>query len=121
MYANPANSRPRILPRCGCFSDRTRCETMIAHARNSNSSEALNWKDHIVVNPDVLIGKPIIKGTRISVELLLDRFADGWSYDEILEAYPHLTREQVQAALAFAAELFKRPLLAAVATPRDDG
>ena len=54
----------------------------------------MNWKDHIVVNPDVLIGKPIIKGTRISVELLLDRFADGWSYDEILEAYPHLTREQ---------------------------
>ena len=72
----------------------------------------MNWKEHIVVNPDVLVGKPIIKGTRISIELLLDCFASGWSYDDILEAYPHLTREQVQAAVAFAAEVFKevRPL-----------
>jgi len=75
----------------------------------------MNWKDHIVVNPDVLVGKPIIVGTRISVELLLDRFADGWSYDDILEAYPHLTREQVQAALAFAAELFKEERFIAIA------
>jgi len=74
----------------------------------------MNWKDHIVVNPDVLVGKPIIKGTRISVELLLDRFADGWSYDDILEAYPHLTREQVQAALTFAAELFKEDRFIAI-------
>jgi uncharacterized protein (DUF433 family) len=74
----------------------------------------MNWKDHIVVNPDVLVGKPIIRGTRISVELLLDRFADGWSYAEILEAYPHLTREQVQAALAFAAELFKEDRFIAI-------
>ena len=67
----------------------------------------MNWKEHIVANPDVLVGKPIIKGTRISVELLLDCFASGWSYDDILEAYPDLTREQVQAAVAFAAEVFK--------------
>ena len=87
---------------------------MIANARNFESRAAMNWKDHIVFNPDVLIGKPIIKGTRISVELLLDRFADGWSYDEILEAYPHLTREQVQAAVAFAAELFKEDRFIAI-------
>lgn len=67
----------------------------------------MNWKDHIVVNPDILVGKPTIKGTRISVELLLDCFASGWGYEDILEAYPHLTREQVQAAVAFAAEVFK--------------
>ena len=58
----------------------------------------MNWREYIVVDPAVLVGKPVIKGTRISVELLLDRFADGWSYDEVLAAYPHLTREQVQAA-----------------------
>ena len=75
----------------------------------------MEWKEHIVVNPDILVGKPIIKGTRISVELLLDRFADGWSYDDILEAYPHLTREQVQAAVAFAAELFKEDRYIAIA------
>lgn len=87
---------------------------MPAKARNFEMSAAMNWKDHIVVNPDVLVGKPIIKGTRISVELLLDRFADGWSYDDILEAYPHLTREQVQAALTFAAELFKEDRFIAI-------
>ena len=74
----------------------------------------MNWKEHIVVNPDVLVGKPIIKGTRISIELLLDCFASGWSYDDILEAYPHLTREQVKAAVAFAAELFKEQRLVAI-------
>ncbi len=67
----------------------------------------MDWNVHIAVDPDILVGKPIVKGTRISVELLLDRFADGWSYDDILEAYPHLTRVQVQAAVSFAAELFK--------------
>jgi len=74
----------------------------------------MEWKKHIVVDPAVLVGKPIIKGTRISVELLLDRFADGWSYDDILEAYPHLMREQVQAAVAFAAELFKEERFVAI-------
>ncbi|MBP6105174.1 MAG: DUF433 domain-containing protein [Steroidobacteraceae bacterium] len=74
----------------------------------------MEWKNHIVVDPDILVGKPVIKGTRISVELLLDRFADGWSYDDILEAYPHLMREQVQAAVAFAAELFKEERFVAI-------
>ena len=74
----------------------------------------MEWKNHIVVDPDILVGKPVIKGTRISVELLLDRFADGWSYDDILEAYHHLMREQVQAAVAFAAELFKEERFVAI-------
>lgn len=74
----------------------------------------MNWRDHIVVDPAVLVGKPIVKGTRISVELLLDRFADGWSYEDILAAYPHVTREQVQAAVAFASELFKEERFVAI-------
>lgn len=74
----------------------------------------MDWREHIVVDPDVLVGKPIVKGTRISVELLLDRFADGWSYDDVLEAYPHLTREQVQAAVTFASELFKEEKYVAI-------
>lgn len=74
----------------------------------------MNWHDHIVVDPNVLVGKPIVKGTRISVELLLDRLADGWSFDDILDAYPHLTREQVQAAIAFASELFKEERFVAI-------
>ncbi len=48
----------------------------------------MNWKDHIEVNPAVLVGKPIIKGTRISVKLILDRVADGWTMEDVLAAYP---------------------------------
>ena len=67
----------------------------------------MDWRDRITVNPDILVGKPIIKGTRISVELLMDRLADGWSMEVILEAYPHIKREDVLAAIAFVTEIFK--------------
>ena len=76
----------------------------------------MNWREHIVVDPAILVGKPIIKGTRVSVELVLDRLADGWSFEEIREAYPPLTREQVQSAVAFASELFKEQRF--IALPR---
>ena len=75
----------------------------------------MTWRGHITVNLAVLAGKPIVKGTRISVELLLDRLADGWSHDDILSAYPQLTREQVLAAVRFASELFKEQRFVAVA------
>ena len=74
----------------------------------------MNWKDHIEVNPEVLVGKPIIKGTRISVELILDRMADGWSMEDVLTSYPHISREDVLAALSFASELFKEETFVAV-------
>jgi uncharacterized protein (DUF433 family) len=75
----------------------------------------MDWRDHIEVNPDVLVGKPVLKGTRISVELLLDRLADGWSIDDILQAYPHIRREQVLAALNFVSEVFKEDRFIAIA------
>ena len=75
----------------------------------------MQWKNHIEVNPNVLVGKPVIKGTRISVELILDRFADGWTMETVLESYPHLSRDDVLAAIAFAAELFKEETFIAVA------
>ncbi|MBI4828570.1 MAG: DUF433 domain-containing protein [Nitrospinae bacterium] len=74
----------------------------------------MEWRERIEVNPAVLVGKPVIKGTRISVELILDRFADGWSMEELLASYPHLTREDALAALTFAAELFKEENFIAV-------
>jgi uncharacterized protein (DUF433 family) len=74
----------------------------------------MNWKDHIEVNPAVLVGKPIIKGTRISVELILDRMADGWTMEDVLTSYPHISREDVLAALSFASELFKEETFVAV-------
>jgi uncharacterized protein (DUF433 family) len=73
-----------------------------------------NWKQHIVVDPEILAGKPVIKGTRISVELVLDRTADGWSLEDILRSYPQLTREDVLAAHSFAAEIFKEETFVAI-------
>jgi uncharacterized protein (DUF433 family) len=55
-------------------------------------------------NPTIMLGKPVIKGTRITVELLMRKLADGFTVDDILEMYPHLTLEQVQAAFAYAAD-----------------
>ena len=75
----------------------------------------MNWKDRITVDPAILVGKPIIKGTRISVELILERVADGWTTEDILTAYTHITREDVLAALNFAAELFREEKFVAVA------
>lgn len=75
----------------------------------------MNWKDRIEVNPAVLVGKPIIKGTRISVELILDRMADGWTMEDMLASYPRICREDVLAALSFSAELFKEESFVAIA------
>ena len=60
--------------------------------------------DRIVSDPEIMTGKPVIRGTRIPVELLLDKLGRGISVDELLVAYPHLAREDVLAALRFAAD-----------------
>lgn len=65
----------------------------------------------IVSNPKVMMGKPVIRGTRITVELILEKFAAGHSEEEILRAYPHITREGIRAALAFAAEALQASVL----------
>jgi len=64
----------------------------------------MNWRERIVSDPNILVGKPVIKGTRISVELILGWLANGWTYEQLLEAYPYITREDILAVLAFAAE-----------------
>lgn len=65
----------------------------------------MNWQDYIVVDPNICHGKACIKGTRIMVSVILDNLAAGLSPDEILQSYPSLNREAVQAAIAYAAEL----------------
>lgn len=67
----------------------------------------MEWRDRIVSNPSILVGKPTIKGTRISVELILGWLANGWSFEDILAAYPNIGRDDILAALAFAAELLR--------------
>lgn len=58
----------------------------------------------IVSDPAVMMGKPVIAGTRITVELILEKLAAGETIEQLLEAHPRLTRQAIQAALAFAAE-----------------
>lgn len=60
--------------------------------------------DRIEVNPAVMLGKPVIRGTRIPVELIIRKLSEGAVEADLLDAYPRLTREDVQAALAYAAE-----------------
>jgi uncharacterized protein (DUF433 family) len=67
----------------------------------------MNWRDRIVTDPDILVGKPTIKGTRISVELILGWLGQGWTHEQLLENYPHITRDDILAALAFAAEMIR--------------
>lgn len=65
------------------------------------------WKNRIVTNAEILSGKPVIAGTRISVELILDCLASGWSVAEFIENYPHVSQEDVLAALGFAADVMR--------------
>lgn len=67
----------------------------------------MEWRDRITSDPAVLVGKPVVKGTRISVELILGWLANGWTYEQILESYPHITREDILAALAFTEEMLR--------------
>ena len=67
----------------------------------------MNWEDRIVSDPKVLVGKPTIKGTRLSVAFILERLADGWSEREILENYPRLTPDDLRAVFAYASDCMK--------------
>lgn len=69
--------------------------------------ELMDWQVRIVIDPAVLAGKPVIKGTRISVELIIDLLGRGWTVENILEEYEHLTREDIQACLAYAGDMLK--------------
>ena len=65
------------------------------------------YKELIQSDPSIMMGKPVIRGTRITVELILEKLAAGETIEQILEEHPQLTREASQAALAFAAEVLK--------------
>jgi uncharacterized protein (DUF433 family) len=65
----------------------------------------MDYSKYITRNPEIMLGKPIIKGTRITVELVMRKLAGGYSIDNLLESYPHVTREQVMAAFEYAADI----------------
>ncbi len=64
----------------------------------------MDWRDHIHSDPGILSGKPVVRGSRISVEFLLDLLAAGWSEKQLFDSYPNLTQDSLRAVFAFAAE-----------------
>jgi uncharacterized protein (DUF433 family) len=62
------------------------------------------WQDRIVIDPAILVGKPVIKGTRLAVEFIVDILAEGWNEGDILKNYPGLAPEDIRACLGYASE-----------------
>lgn len=62
------------------------------------------WEERITIDPNVLVGKPVVKGTRLAVEFIIDLLAQGWTEPQVLENYPGLTREDILACLSYASE-----------------
>jgi uncharacterized protein (DUF433 family) len=70
----------------------------------------MTWKTHIHSDPKILLGKPVVKGTRLSVEFILGLFSEGWTEQQVLEKYPSLNPQSIQAVFAFAAECLKEDI-----------
>jgi uncharacterized protein (DUF433 family) len=75
----------------------------------------MNWQDYVTVDPAICHGKACITGTRIMVSVILDNLAAGLTPEEIIHSYPSLTREAIQAAIAYAAELAREQIVALAA------
>lgn len=71
----------------------------------------MNWRNRIIVDPQICHGRACIKGTRIMVSVILDNLAAGLSYDEIIASYPSLRPEDIQAAVSYAAELSRERVI----------
>ncbi|HVG10415.1 MAG TPA: DUF433 domain-containing protein [Thermoanaerobaculia bacterium] len=67
----------------------------------------MDWREHIAVDPQILVGKPVIRGTRIAVELVIDLLARGYTKEQILDQYDHITDADIQACLAYASETLR--------------
>lgn len=67
----------------------------------------MDWRERIVIDPNILVGKPVIRGTRLAVEFIVELLSQGWSEQEILRNYPGITREDIRACLAYATEMLQ--------------
>jgi len=83
----------------------------LAAADQACDHDAMNWRERITADPNVCHGRVCIKGTRIMVSVVLDNLAAGKSIEQILPSYPSLQREDVQAAISYAAELAREQIL----------
>jgi uncharacterized protein (DUF433 family) len=71
----------------------------------------MDWRIHIEINENILFGKPVIKGTRLSVEHIINLLASGWNEQQILENYPRLTKESLQAVFLYIEDIMKDGLI----------
>ncbi|MBI3538074.1 MAG: DUF433 domain-containing protein [Chloroflexi bacterium] len=71
----------------------------------------IDWRQYIHSDPKIMMGKPVVSGTRVSVELILEKLAAGETFEQLLEAHPRLTREAILASMAFAAESLRADLV----------
>lgn len=71
----------------------------------------IDWRKFIHSDPEILLGKPVVKGTRISVDFILGLFSEGWTEHQILENYPTLTKKSLLAVFAFATECMREEAL----------
>jgi uncharacterized protein (DUF433 family) len=71
----------------------------------------MDWRDQIRSDPELLGGKPVVRGTRLAVDFILGLLAEGWTDQEILENYPTLTPEGLRAVFAYAAEVLREETL----------
>ena len=86
---------------------RPKADAIREYYGNQLKEHPMTWQERIVVDPQILVGKPVIRGTRLAVELIVDLLAQGWSEEEILKNYPGLTREDLQASLKYASAVMQ--------------
>lgn len=79
------------------------------YSEYTNPDQTRHLYPRIVSKPGILYGKPVVEGTRLSVEVILQQFASGYTRDDLLDAYPFLTSEDITAAIEYAARLAANP------------
>jgi uncharacterized protein (DUF433 family) len=67
----------------------------------------MDWRERIVVDPEILVGKPVIRGTRIAVEMVIELLGRGYTQEQVPQQYDHLVPEDIHACLAYAAEILQ--------------
>ncbi len=77
----------------------------------------MNWENRIAVDPAILVGKPVVRGTRLAVEFIIDLLAQGWTEAEILRNYPGLTHEDIQACLNYAGSVLRAEMVYPLTVP----
>jgi len=79
----------------------------------------MNWENYIHSDPDILVGKPVIRGTRLSVEFILGLFFTGWTEQQIFENYPTLNQDSLRAVFAFTSECMRDMIMYAIPISRE--